>query len=100
MLQATAERMPSFDRLRHTLPGCHIVVPRDQPRTRSGHSHAVLTITLQDLRGAITIREMARQTQVVVPRDIDNREWRYASTWWMQPRGDEEERSTWHAAEV
>ena len=57
-------------------------------------------ITSRDLREAIAIREMARQTMVQVQREIYPREWRYASTWWTQPRNETEERSCWRAEEV
>ena len=82
-------QMPSYDRTRHTLPRVHVVVPRHQSYTGSGRCHAVITISSRDLRETITIRELARQTPVQVPTSIDTRGWRYASTWWMQPRGDE-----------
>ena len=89
MLLNTMSQMPSYDRTRHTLPRVHVVVPRHQTYTESGMMHAVITIPSRDLREAITIRELARQTPVDVPTHIDPRGWRYASTWWMQPRGDE-----------
>ena len=89
MLLNTMSQMPSYDRTRHTLPRVHVVVPRHQNYTESGMMHAVVTIPSRDLREAITVRELARQTPVVVPTTIDTRGWRYASMWWMQPRGDE-----------
>jgi len=89
MLQNTVPQLPSWDGTRHSLPRVHVVVPRNQNLTDSGLCHAVITIPSRDLREAITIRELARQTPVPVPRTIDTRGWRYASTWWMQPRGDE-----------
>ena len=95
MIQATAERMPSFDRTRHRLPQAHVHIPRGQGRTQSGLIHAIITITSRDLREAITIREMARQTPVDVPGNIDNRRWRYAATWWMQPRNEAQQQSAW-----
>ena len=95
MLQATAIRMPSFEADRHVLPEHHVVVPRDQGRTDTGLRHVIITITSRDLREAITIREMARQTMVTVPRWLDTRGFRMASTWWMQPRGEAERRHAW-----
>ena len=95
MLQTTANRMPSFEAGRHVLPEHHVVVPRDQGRTDTGLRHAIITITSRDLREAITIREMARQTVVTVPRWLDSRGFRMASTWWMQPRGETERRHAW-----
>ena len=62
---------------------------RNQQRTEIDLCHAIITIVLRNLRGAITIRKMARQTYAQVPPDIVSRGWRYASTWWMQQRGDE-----------
>ena len=59
----------------------------------SGLIHAIITITSRDLREAITIREMARQTPVDVPGNINNRQWRYAATWWMQPRSEAQQQS-------
>ena len=94
MLQATADRTPSFDRTRHRLPRYQVLVPRDQARVAIGACHAVVTITSRDLREAITIREMARHTRVTVPRQLDSRQWRYASTRWMQPRSDRGMRDT------
>lgn len=96
MLQNTVSQMPSWDGTRHTLPRVHVLVPMNQGLTESGLCHAVITIDSRDLREALTIREVARQTPVPVPRDIDTRGWRYASTWWMQPRG-EKARNTWQA---
>ena len=61
-------------------------------RTDSELRRAIITITSRDLREAITIREMARQTVVPVPHWLDSRGFRMASTWWMQPRGQEEAR--------
>ena len=61
----------------------------------SGLIHAIITITSRDLREAITIREMARQTPVDVPGNIDNGQWRYAATWWMQPHGEAQQQSDW-----
>ena len=89
MLLNTVSQMPSYDRTRHALPRVHVVVPRRQTYTESGMMHAVVTIPSRDLREAIAVRELARQTPVTVPTSIDTRGWRYASTWWMQPRGDE-----------
>ena len=59
----------------------------------SGLIHAIITITSRDLREAITICEMARQTPVDVPGNIDN----HAATWWMQPRGEAQQQSAWTA---
>ena len=67
-------QMPSYDRTRHTLPRVHVVVPRHQGYTESGMMHAVVTIPSRDLREAITIRELARQTPVQVPTSIDTRD--------------------------
>ena len=89
MILNTVSQLPSYDRTRHTLPRVHVVVPRHQSFTESGMRHAVITISSRDLREANTIRELARQTPVQVPTSIDTRGWRYASTWWMQPRGEE-----------
>ena len=97
MLLDTVARMPSFDPTRHVLPRAHVVVPRHQPCNESGHRHAVITIPSQNLREAITIREVARQTLVQVPTHIDRRGFRYASTWWLQPRDDTQWEHAWTA---
>ena len=89
MLLNTMSQMPSYDRTRHTLPRVHVVVPWHQNYTESGMMHAVVTIPSRDLHEAIAVRELARQTPVTVPTSIDTRGWRYSSTWWMQPCGDE-----------
>ena len=96
MLQHTVSQLPSWDGTRHTLPRVHVVIPRNQNLTESGLCHAVITIPSRDLREAITIRELARQTPVIVPKFVDDRGWRYPSTWWMQPRGDEAQHA-WQA---
>ena len=88
MLLDTVSRMASFDVARHVLPRTHVVAPRHQPGTESGHRHAVITIPSQSLREAITICEVARQTLVQVTTHIDRRGFSYASTWWLQPRND------------
>ena len=89
MLENSMARLPSYDRSRHFLPRCHVTVPRNQQPTESGACHAVITIGSRNFLEAVTIRELARQTPVDVPTHIDPRGRRYASTWWMQPRGDE-----------
>ena len=61
----------------------------------SGLIHAIITITSRDLHEAITIREMARQTPVDVPGNIDSSQWRYAAAWWMQPRSEAQQQSYW-----
>ena len=58
-----------------------MIVPRDQGRTDSELRHAIITITSRDLREAMAIREMARQTVFTVPRWLA----RVASGW--HPRG-------------
>ncbi len=63
----------------------------------SGLIHAIITITSRDLREAITIREMAWHTPAHVPAEMDTRERRYASIWWMQPRGDCDQQTAWRA---
>ena len=98
MLMGTSARLPSFDRSRHVLPRIHEVVPRDQGFTESGMCHAVITVISRDLREAIAIRELARQTVVQVPTSIDTRGWRYASTWWVQQRGQDEARHAWQVS--
>ena len=97
MLLDTATRLPCFARTRHTLPQHHVTVPRDQGRTVSGMCRAVITIISRDLREAVTLREVARQTVVQVPVDIDPRGWRYASTWWLQPCSEGEAQRVWRA---
>ena len=67
-------QMPSYDRTRHTLPRVR-VVPRHQTYTESGMMHAVVTIPSRDLREAIAVRELARQTPATVPTSIDTRGW-------------------------
>ena len=83
---------------RHVLPRIHVVVPRDKGFTESGMYHAVITVISRDLREAIAIRELARQTVVQVPTSIDTRGWRYASTWWVQQRGQDEARHAWQVS--
>ena len=99
MLQATAEHMPSFDKTRRRLLAHHVVLPRGQGRTRFGLIQAIITMTLRDLREAITIREMARQTPAHVPAEIDVRVALrfHLVAWWVQPRGEAETLSVWHA---
>ena len=97
MLLETVARMASFDATRHVLPRTHVVVPRHQRGTESGHRHAVITIPSQNLREAITIREVARQTLVPVPLHIDPRGYRYAAAWWLQPRTDRQWEHAWRA---
>ena len=57
----------------------------------------MITVSARDLREAITIRELARQTPVYVLTSIDLRGRQYASPWWMQPRGDEA-RNAWQVS--
>ena len=95
MLQSTAAHMASYEAGRRVLPEHPVVVPRDQGRTDTGLRHAIITIISRDLREAITIREMARQTVVTVPHWFDSHGFRMASTWWIQPRGETERRHAW-----
>ena len=95
MLSAPAERMPRFERGRRKLPEHHVVVPRRQGPTESGRYRLIITIPSRDLREAITIREMARQTPAKVPAEIDTRVSRYSSTWWLQPRSEQETAAPW-----
>ena len=98
MLAESARRMPSWDPAVHSLCMHHAVVPTGQTRTASGAVHAVVTAATVDLREAVTLREVARQIVVDVPLDIDPRGRRFASTWWMQPRGPGAAETTWVAA--
>ena len=91
-LRNTAFRVPSFAPGRHELPMFHVVIGRSH--AYSGARIAIITVEDRDLSRAQTIFELVRQTQVPVPAAIDQRGMRYASSYWMQPRGDQA-RSAW-----
>ena len=97
LLERTSSRLPSFDPAVHVLPRFHIIVPPNQPGTESGLRHAIVTIPCRDLREAVTARELARQTLVPVPLHIDPRGYRFAATWWLQPRSDRQWEHAWRA---
>ena len=97
LLERTAARLPSFDPAIHVLPRIHVIVPPNQPGTESGLRHAIVTIPCKDLREAVTARELARQSIVAVPTQIDQRGYRYAATWWLQPRSDRQWEHAWRA---
>ena len=50
----------------------HCVIPQRQAAD-SGAIHAIITACTRDLREALTLREVARQIVVPVPREIDER---------------------------
>ena len=89
MLEATAARLPSYDRRTHRLPRLHVHIPRQVTHAESGAKHAIIPVCTTEFTEAHTVFELARQTFDPVPADIDSRRERLASTWWMQPRGDE-----------
>ena len=89
MLEATAARLPSYDRRTHRLPRLHVHIPGQVSRTESDAKLAIITVCTNEFTEAHTVFELARQTFVPVPADIDPRRQRLASTWWVQPRGDE-----------
>ena len=86
-VRAMAFRMPSFDPDRHELPFFHVVIGRSQ--TYSGARIAIITVEHRDLSRAQTIFEFVRQTPAPVRAAIDQRGTRYASCYWMQPRGEQ-----------
>ena len=98
MLEATAARLPSYDRRTHRLPRLHVHILGQVSRTESGAKHAIITLCTNEVTEAHTVFELARQTFVLVPPGIDSRGERLASTWWMQPRG-EEVRHAWTVTE-
>ena len=63
-------------------------VAANQRGIGSGHRRAAITIVSPNLRVAITIRKVARETRAQVPKHIDQRGRRYASTWWLRPGDD------------
>ena len=85
MMKETAIRTPSFNPRAHALPFHHVVVAVAS-QVGSGARMAIITAPSPELKHAMTIFEMVRQTQVTVAQDIDIRGVRFASTWWMQPR--------------
>ena len=91
----TAFRMPSFGPDRHELPLFHVVIGRS--RAYSGARIAIITVEDRDLSRVQTIFELVRQTPAPVPEAIDQRGTRYASCYWMQPRG-EQVHSAWRVA--
>ena len=86
-LRNTAFRMPSFDPDRHELPFFSVVIGKSH--AYSDARIAIIAVEDRDLSRAQTIFELVRQTQVPVPRAIDPRGMRYASCYWMQPRGQQ-----------
>ena len=97
LLERTSTRLPSFDPAVHVLPRFHAIVPPNQPGTESGLRHAIVTVPCKDLREAVTARELARQTLVPVPLHIGPRGYRFAATWWLQPRSDRQWEHAWRA---
>ena len=89
ILEATAARLPTHDRRTHRLPRLHVHILRQVTHAESGAKHAIITVCTNEFTEAHTVYELARQTWSPVPTSIDNRGERLASTWWMQPRGDE-----------
>ena len=83
----TATQLHGFDRRRARLPFHHVTLPARDGRTESGLRHAIVTVTSRNFEDADTMYELARQTTVRVPLHVDDRGERFASTWWMQPRG-------------
>ena len=74
------------------------VVPEHHQVAASGAIHAVITACTRDLTEALTLREVARQIVVPAPTEIDARGRRFASTWWMQPRGPDADQAAWVVA--
>ena len=85
-LAESASRLPIWDSARNVLCMHTCVVPEHQQLAASGAIHAVVTSCTRDLVEAVTLREAARNIVVPVPPEIDARDKRFASTWWMQPR--------------
>ena len=82
-LQISARRMQNYNPEIHDLPFHHVTIGQSQ--ASSGARVAIVTVPSEDLREAMTMFQICRATQVPVPRYIDARQARYASTWWMQP---------------
>ena len=97
-LAEAATRLPSWAPARHVLCMHTCVVPEHQQPAASGAIHAVITACTPDLTEALTLREVARHIIVPVPTEIDARGRRFASTWWMQPRGPDADQDTWVCA--
>ena len=89
MLEATAARLPSYDRRAHRLPRLHVHILGQVSRTERAAKHAIITVCTHEFTEAHTVLGLARQAFVPVLAGIDSRGERLASTWWMQPRGDE-----------
>jgi hypothetical protein len=84
-LQISARRMQNYSPEIHDLPFHHVTIGWHS-QASSGARIAIVTVTSEDLREALTMFQICRATQVPVPRHIDARQARYAKTWWMQPR--------------
>ena len=89
MLEATAARLPTYDRRTHRLPRLHVHIPRQVTHAESGAKHAIITVCTTEFTEAHTVFELARQTFAPAPTSIRPRGERLASTWWMQPRNEE-----------
>ena len=86
MLKMAARNMPGWDVTRHVLPMHSVTIPQNATVTHSGAVHAIVTVRSRDLKHALTVMEVARNIEILVPENVDMREMRYASTWWWQPR--------------
>ena len=72
-------------------------VAGNQHGIESGLRHAIVAIPCRDLREAVTVRELARQSIVPAPSHIDQRGYRYAAAWWLQPRSGRQWEHAWRA---
>ena len=96
-LAEAATRLPRWDMARHVLCTHSCVIQEHQQSAHSGAIQAVVKACTRDLT-ALTLREVARHIVVPAPTEIDARGRRFASTWWMQPRGPGAELGTWIVA--
>ena len=72
-------------------------VTGNQRGIESGLRHAIVAIPCRDLRDAVTVRELARQSIVPAPSHIDQRGYRYAAAWWLQARSGRQWEHAWRA---
>ena len=72
-------------------------VTGNQRGIESGLRHAIVAIPRRDLREAVTVRELARQSIVPAPSHIDQRGYRYVAAWWLQPRSGRQWEHAWRA---